>query len=225
MRVLLGLGAAFLVAGLSGCSGSSVPTSTGPTTSFPYLIDPLEPGNGFIQLGTNRYPFSGVICTEGPSKKDPPGSTRIFGVYANFTVDGSLAAVALTSYRNELHGATNSVPTITQTALIQMQAKTDVKGLSAKRFRVVGQANWQDPVDPSATSALITRKGDRYEARGLFGPVGDDTTVTTVHGGTASAGSSSALRGEIAARCPAGGSSTSVPPSTGSASSTSEPAS
>lgn len=180
-----------------GCSGSSG-EETGPTTSFPYLVDPLEPGTGFIQLGENRYPFDGVICAEGAVESDPEGSTRIFGVYANFEVDGVLAAVALTRYHNEIIGEANSVPTLTDTALIQMQGDGEIRGLAAKRFQVVGAKSWQDPQDPTATTELITRDGDRYEARGTFAPVnpdvGSDTTV-------AGAQAADAVAGQVAARC------------------------
>lgn len=180
--------AAALIA--SGCSGSSGEDTTGPTTSFPYLVDPLEPGTGFVQLGANRYPFDGVICATGPVKSDPEGSTRIFGVYANFEVDGSLAAVSLTRYHNEVHDKIDTIPTVTETALIQMQGEGEVRGLSARRFQVVGAKKWTDPEDPTATTPLITRDGDRYEATGRFGALDgtDDTADATA--------------GKIAARCP-----------------------
>lgn len=186
---------------LAGCAGSSGQPDTAPTTSFPYLVDPLEPGTGFVQLGPNRYPFDGVICASGPVKSDPPGSTRIFGVYANFKVDGSLAAVSMTSYRNEIKGRINTVPTITQTALIEMQGSGEIKGLAAKRFRVENQRNWQDPNDAKATGTLIVRTGDRYEAAGMFAAL--DAPVDTSAGVTSAPGSSSgATNGKIAARCP-----------------------
>lgn len=195
---------------VSGCSGPSGDTADGPSTSFRYLVDPLEPGNGFIQLGQNRYPFDGVICATGAVKSDPAGSTRIFGVYANFHVDGKLAAVALTRYRNEIHGKTDSVPTLTETALIQMQGDKEIRGLSAKRFQIVGANEWQDPDDPTATTALITHDGDRYDAKGTFAPVNADVTTsstTTVAGGsrtgTGPGAAGDAIVGEVAARCPA----------------------
>jgi len=218
---------AFVLA-LSGCGGSSPDTTDGPTTSFRYLVDPLEPGTGFIQLGPNRYPFDGVICATGPVESDPEGSTRVFGVYANFEVDGALAAVALTRYHNEIHGKTNSVPTLTETALIQMQGHDEIKGLSAKRFQIVGERTWQDPNDPSATKPLITRSGDRYEARGTFAPVNADavTSSTTPPGSAAAAGASDAVVGEVAARCPAASTATSAAPTTqpsGSPSTTTPP--
>lgn len=203
---VLALALVFAALVATGCAGSSGNgTAGGPTTSFPYLIDPLEPGTGFVQLGKNRYPFSGVICATGPVKSDPPGSSRIFGVYANFHVDGALAAVSLTRYRNQMHGSIDTLPTVTETALVEMQGHDEVRGLSAKRFRVVGATKWQDPADPTATTALITRKGDRYDAEGTFSAVGTDTTSTT----TARPGSSpprsddAGVAGRISARCPA----------------------
>lgn len=199
----VGLTAALLV---SGCSGSSGEQTSGPTTSFPYLVDPVDPGTGFVRLGSNRYPFDGVICTEGPADNDPEGSTRIFGVYANFEVDGSLAAIALTRYRNEVHGRLDTVPTITETALVQMQGDGEVRGLSAKRFQVEGATRWQDPADPTATTPLIVRDGDRYRAAGRFGALnGDATEPTDPDAGPDPGGSSGAsgTDGEIVARCPA----------------------
>ncbi len=203
--------ASALVLGCTGCAGSSGGAADETTTSFPYLIDPLEPGAGFIQLGPNRYPFDGVICATGPVASDPEGSTRIFGVYANFEVDGSLAAVALTRYHNEIHGKTNSVPTLTETALIQMQGDKEIRGLSAKRFQVVGEKNWHDPNDPSATKPLISRSGGRYEAKGIFAPVNADvdTSTTSRGSGSTTPGAGDSLVGEVAARCPA--KSTTVP--------------
>lgn len=177
-----------------GCGGPSGDGEARPTTSFRYLVDPLKPGTGFVQLGQNRYPFEGVICASGPVKSDPEGSTRIFGVYANFEVDGALAAVSLTRYHNEVHGKIDTIPTVTDTALIQMQGKDEVRGLSAKRFQVVGDRVWQDPTDPNATKALITRSGDRYEAHGRFAPIGTQAT----EGSTTATGTV----GEVAARCP-----------------------
>lgn len=196
---------------LAGCAGSSGQPETAPTTSFPYLIDPLEPGTGFVQLGPNRYPFEGVICASGPVKSDPPGSTRIFGVYANFEVDGNLAAVSMTSYRNEIRGRINTVPTITQTALIEMQGSGEIKGLAAKRFRVENQRNWQDPNDATAKGVLIVRTDDRYEATGMFAAL--DAPVDTSAGVTSVPGSSSgATSGKIAARCPGASASTTTQP-------------
>ncbi len=199
--------------GLTGCAGSSGGATDETTTSFPYLVDPLDPGTGFIQLGPNRYPFEGVICATGPVKSDPEGSIRIFGVYANFEVDGSLAAVALTRYRNEIHGKTNSVPTLTETALIQMQGDKEIRGLSAKRFQIVGEKKWQDPNDATATTPLISRSGDRYEAKGTFAPVNADveTSTTSRGSGTTSSGSGDTVTGEVAARCPAKSTTTTSP--------------
>lgn len=202
-----------LVLVATGCTGSSGGEADQPTTSFRYLVDPLEPGTGFIQLGPNRYPFDGVICATGAVKSDPEGSTRIFGVYANFEVDGTLAAVALTRYHNEVRGKTNSIPTLTENALIQMQGDNEVRGLSAKRFQVVGERNWQDPNDPTARSALITREGDRYDAKGTFAPLNADATTSTTARGTAGSGAketSDAIVGEVSARCPAKPSETST---------------
>ena len=140
-----------------------------------------------------------MICAEGAVESDPEGSTRIFGVYANFEVDGALAAVALTRYHNEVIGKTNSIPTLTDTALIQMQGDGEIRGLSAKRFQVVGEKNWQDPQNPEATTELITRDGDRYDARGTFAPVNADVaTETTVAGAPAA---SDAIDGQVSARC------------------------
>ncbi|HET8929346.1 MAG TPA: hypothetical protein VFN21_01690 [Acidimicrobiales bacterium] len=205
---------------VSGCSGSSGGEADQPTTSFKYLVDPLEPGAGFIQLGPNRYPFDGVICATGPVESDPEGSTRIFGVYANFRVDGTLAAVALTRYHNEVIGKTRSIPTLTETALIQMQGDQEVRGLSAKRFRVVGEKKWQDPNDPAATTALITHEGDRYDAKGTFAPVNVDVATSTTVTGSTGAGAGvgdDTILGEVAARCPAKSAGTSTTSAAGPA--------
>ncbi len=209
-RVLwLVVAAPLLVAGCS--SGSSGADSARPTTSFHYLVNPLEPGHGYVQLGANRYPFSGVICATGPVKSDPEGSTRIFGVYANFHVDGKLAAVSLTRYRSAVHGSVDTIPTITDTALVRMQGKGEIRGLTAQRARVENRTKWQDVNDPSATTALITRKGDRYEAHGRFGPVGGDTTPQT---SSTRPGAKTGTVGEIAARCPSSETTTTAATST-----------
>lgn len=188
---------------VAGCAGSSGDDAGQPTTSFRYLVDPLEPGTGFIQLGQNRYPFDGVICATGPVKSDPEGSIRDFGVYANFTIDSTLAAVSLTRYRNEIHGETNSVPTLTETALIQMQGDKEIRGLSAKRYQIVGARKWQDPNDPTATTPLITHTGDRYVAKGTFAPVNADVEASPTTTGSSVSASSDAVIGQVAARCPA----------------------
>jgi len=203
----------------SSCAGSN-PTAgdSPPSTSSKYLINPLEPGQGYVQLGTNRYAFDSVICATGPVKSDPEGSTRIFGVYANFTTGGKLAAVSLTRYRSEFVGKSRSVPTITDTAMIRMQGDGEVLGLKAQRARIIGQQKWHDIFDDTKSTQLIA---DRYEASGSFGPVdaavvGDPTTTTAASG-------SSLVRGEIAARCPAHGATGTTQSSTSSTSSVAAP--
>ncbi len=197
------LAAVVLVVGA--CSGDSGDRESASTTSFPYLVDPVEPGAGFIELDGNRYPFEGVICASGPVASDPEGSTRRFGVYANFEVDGTLAAVSLTRYRNQESGLIETVPTLTDTALIRMQGDGEVRGLSATRFQIEGEKNWQDRNDPQATEPLITRDGDRYEAEGQFAAVNPPSPATTEAGGES--GSAEAVEdppvpGRVVARCP-----------------------
>ena len=153
-----------MVVALAGCSGSSGGTSTqsGPTTSTPYVANPLEPGHGFVQIGGQRYDFDGVICVKGPLKSDPKDSAREFGVYANFTQDGSLYAVSLTRYDNHAVGA---VPTVTDTSLVRMQGVGEVKGLKAQRARVIGHEQWGDVFDPNATTELIVHTGRPLRGR------------------------------------------------------------
>lgn len=216
VAICLALGVIAVVG--SSCAGSNpIAGDTQPTTTSKYLINPLEPGQGYVQLGANRYAFENVICATGPVKSDPEGSTRIFGVYANFTTGGKLAAVSLTRYRSEFVGKNRSVPTITDTAMIRMQGDGEVLGLKAQRARIVGQRLWHDIFDNAKTTQLITRKADRYEASGSFGPVdaavvGDPTTTTAASG-------SSLVRGEIAARCPTHGATVTTQSSTPSTSS------
>lgn len=181
--------ASVLVVVLAGCSGSSQDESTpaGPTTSSPYVANPLEPGHGFVQIGGSRTDFDGVICATGALASDPDDSVRRFGVYANFTQDGTLYAVSLTRYANNTKGA---IPTVTDTALVKMQGDNEVKGIKAQRALVQGQTQWGDPNDPDATTQLITHDGDRYEATGKFGdPSGTGTPKD-------------AVVGDIAMRCP-----------------------
>ncbi len=195
------------------CSGSSSAQPDKPTTSFHYLVNPLEPGTGFLQLGSNRYPFDGVICATGRLKSDPTWSRRIFGVYANFHVGGKLAAISLTRYYSDPKSKAPSIPTITDTALVRMQGADQVLGLKAQRARIVGHTTWTDVNDPQAHGPLITKKGDRYEANGHFGdPAGTQSAAN---------GKATGTIGEIAARCPSGDAATtttspttSTPPST-----------
>lgn len=185
---LSGVVAALLVA--AGCSGSPSGADPEPVTTFPYVVDPLEPGHGFVELAGNRYVFDGVMCAQGAARDDPEGTRRIFGVYANFEVDGTPAGVELTRYRSELHERMDTVPTVTEVAGVRMQGEGEVLGLEAKRFLVEGQRDWQDPADPQARTPLIVVDGDRYEVDATFTGVGEDAT-----GGTP---------GIVAARCPAG---------------------
>ena len=187
---------------IAGCSGSSDDASP-PPSSTKFVVNPLEPGHGILQLGANQYPFEGVICASGPLKSDPSDTVRDFGVYANFELDGSLVAVSMTRYENRSPGA---VPTITDTALVRMQGKDEVKGLKAQRARIIGNKNWGDVVDPTAKGPLIVKTGDRYDAKGLFGapdsgPLYDDGTPTTTT--TTLPGDSEGLPGELSARWPA----------------------
>ena len=198
---VVGVGVAGLVA-VAGCAGSSGQADDQPTTSFHYLINPLDPGSGFVQLGKNRYVFDGVICATGRVKSDPAGSVRVFGVYANFHVNGQLAAVSMTRYRNEVRGKVDTIPTLTETVLVEMQGDKEVRGLAASRYQIVGARKWQDRHDPSVTSALIVRTGDRYEAKGTFAPLGDDTGSTS---GTSTTTATGTVLGDVAARCPAKG--------------------
>ncbi len=186
-----------VVLAVAGCAGSSGKSSTptGPTTSTPYVANPLEPGHGFVQLGGQRYDFDGVICVKGPLKSDPKGTAREFGVYANFTQDGSLYAVSLTRYDNH---ATGAVPTVTDTALLKMQGVGEVRGLKAQRARVIGHDQWGDVFDPTATTELIVHDGDRYEAQGRYGDVGgyrENTNPSTTP-------QNDTVEGDIAMRCP-----------------------
>ena len=186
-----------VVVTLAGCSGSSGGSSTpaGPTTSTPYVANPLEPGHGFVQIGGQRYDFDGVICAEGPLKSDPKNTVREFGVYANFTQAGSLYAVSLTRYEDHSVGA---VPTVTDTALVRMQGVGEVKGLKAQRARVIGHDQWGDVYDPKATTELIVHTADRYEALGRYGSV-DGNRENTKPGTTPQTGTA---EGDVAMRCP-----------------------
>ncbi len=173
------------------CSGSTAAPDPVSSTTFPYVVDPLEPGEGFVELAGNRYPFDDVMCAQGPAADDPEGTSRIFGVYVNFEVDGTTAGVELTRYRSEIHGEIDTVPTVTDVAGVRMQGDDEVIGLEAKRFHIEGERDWRDANDPTATTALITVEGDRYDVDAVFSAVGDDAA--------------SATPGVIAARCPAAG--------------------
>lgn len=202
-RLSLVLAAVVVTALLAGCSGSSGDASP-PPSSTKFVVNPLEPGHGILQLGDHQYAFEGVICASGPVASDPKGAVRDFGVYANFYLDGSLVAVSMTRYESHPTGDL-AVPTITDTAQVQMQGKGEVKGLKAQRARVIGQSSWGDVYDPTAKGPLIVKTGDRYDAKGLFGPpdagpiyvTGPTTTTTTL------ASSSDTTPGELSARCPA----------------------
>lgn len=176
-----------LSAACSGPTGQADPESS---TTFPYVVDPLDPGEGFVELAGNRYVFEDVICTTGEADDDPEGTRRIYGVYANFEVDGSLAGVQLTRYHSEIHDEIDTVPTVTEIAAVRMQGDEEVLGLEARRFQIVGERDWQDPNDPTVTIPLITVDDDRYEADAVFSAFGDDEAERTP--------------GRIAARCPAG---------------------
>ena len=82
VRVNLVLLAAVAATGLlaAGCSGSSGDASP-PPSSTKFVVNPLEPGHGILQLGKSLYPFDGVICAKGPVPSDPKDTVRIFGVY------------------------------------------------------------------------------------------------------------------------------------------------
>ena len=223
-NLLVVIAAAVAVTGiLAGCSGSSGDTSA-PPSSFKYVVNPLEPGHGLLQLGPNQYPFDGVICASGPVASDPKGAVRDFGVYANFKLDDQLVAVSITRYESHPDGP--AIPTITDTAQVQMQGKGQVKGLKAQRARIIGQSVWGDIYDPTAKGPLIVKTGDRYDAKGAFGPPdagplyvkGPTTTTTTL------AGSSETISGELSARCPAKTATTTTAPAAGSTTTVSVPA-
>lgn len=189
-----------LVVALTACSGSSGDTSP-PPTSTRFVVNPVAAGHGYLQLGKNQYPFDGVICSTGPVDSDPKDTIRDFGAYANFKLDGTLVVVSLTRYENRTQGA---VPTRTDTALVQMQGKNEVKGLKAQRAQVIGNSVWKDVYDPTAKGPLIVHRGDRYEAKGQFGPPDlgavpkpGATTTTTLPG------TSESTPGELVLRCPA----------------------
>jgi hypothetical protein len=200
----------------AGCSGSSGDASP-PPSSTKFVVNPLEPGHGILQLGKNLYPFDGVICAKGPVPSDPKDTVRIFGVYANFKLDGSLVAVSMTRYESHPKGVA-AVPTITETAQVQMQGKGEIKGLKAQRAQVIGQSQWGDIYDQSATGPLIVKTGDRYVAKGQFGPpdagplyvTGPTTTTTTLPG------TSETTSGELSARCPAKSATTTTTTAAGS---------
>lgn len=177
-----------------GCGGSGGGSASEVSTTTPYVVDPLEPGQGFVELAGNRFAFDGVICGMGAAEGDPEGTARIFGVYANFELDGSRAGMELTRYHSAIRGEQDTVPTLTDVAAVRMQGDGEILGLEAKRFQVEGQRHWQDSNDPSATEPLITVEGDRYEVHAPFFAVGEAGT-----GGTP---------GVIAARCPTEGSGT-----------------
>lgn len=172
----------------SGCSGSGGSKSAASTTSIKFSANPLAPGQGYVQLGGSRSTFSDVICATGRAKGDPSYATRVLGVYANFRLDGTLYAVSVTRYESHPAGA---APTITETALVEMQGEGEVKGARAQRAQVVGSNNWIDVHDPSASGPLITKNGDRYTATGTFGAP-DNLSESQVAN----------VQGEIAARCP-----------------------
>lgn len=186
----------------SGCSGSGGSKAAASTTSIKFSANPLAPGDGYVQLGGSRSTFSNVVCSTGRAKGDPSYATRVFGVYANFRLDGTLYAVSVTRYDSHPSG---SAPTITETALVEMQGEGEVKGARAQRAQVVGSNKWVDVHDPSASGPLVTKNGDRYTATGTFGAP-DSLSESQVAN----------VQGEIAARCPVKGSSgstsSSIPP-------------
>lgn len=190
-----------LIALVAGCA-SSAPKAVGPTTSMHYVINPVAPGHGFVQLGGAQYSFDGVICAHGPVASDPPNATRQFGVYANFTEAGTLYAISLTRYENDPSKGNpplaTGVPTITDLALVQSQGKGEVLGLQATRFMTVGKSGWSDPRDAAAHAPLIKRTGDVYEAAGVYGPDNQDQH------------SKANRQGTIKVRCPAKGTTTTV---------------
>ncbi len=173
-------------------------------------VNPLEPGHGFVQLGGQRYPFDGVICSTGPLESDPSTSVRTFGSYANFTMDGSLYAVSLTRYENH---APQAVPTVTDTALVRMQGDGEVRGLKAQRAQIIGSDTWGDVFDPTETKPLIDHANDRYDVDGTFGPPDGST------------GPDDLLAGTISMRCPAKGTTTTTSTNDGATPTTAAPTS
>lgn len=151
--------------GMSACSSGDASPSATSRAKMPEA-NPLKPGTGYVQIGAQRTDFDKVICATGPVKTDPKGTIRQFGAYANFTLDGNLAAVSLTRYENR---DAKAIPTVTDTALIQMQGEGEVRGLKAQRANIIGQNVWSDVADDSASTPLIERDGDRYRATGKFG--------------------------------------------------------
>lgn len=154
------------ILGVPACSSGGGGRAAGPTTTVIPVANPLGPGEGYVQFGGERTAIDGVICATGVLDSDPEASVRVFGVYANFTLDGNLAAVSLTRYENH---DVNAIPTVTDTALIRMQGDGEVRGLKAQRANIIGEKAWADVYDPRASTPLITRDGDRYSVTGSFG--------------------------------------------------------
>lgn len=230
-----------LLAGVVGvvCVVSSVACSAGDKSapelpdSSPYHItsENPAPGEGVLQLGAGRYPFTVVNCGTGPVKGDEipemagtaatAAAQRSWGLYGNGHTEGRLFTVAITQYRSQV---ADGPVTITQSALVRMDVPADgFAGVDPDRDTTADTAD--TTVETTGTTTTVeagferlglmaqrfrpeasttwTDQHDRSATDALVQITGDTYVATGYFGASDDdARSSGGTDGQVTARCP-----------------------